>query len=69
MARPGWVLGEHGCGTVLIQNEIVLSRALVILDEIFGWIYGYIEHTQLGTTGNTALSVFFTLYSSTLHMH
>jgi hypothetical protein len=38
---------------------------------VLDWIIGYIDNllTQFGITGNTALSLFYTLYSPPLHTH
>jgi hypothetical protein len=52
---------------------LVLSRVGVTYKTGFGiWMIGFIApstFTQFGTTGTTALSLFYTLSSSPLHTH
>jgi hypothetical protein len=43
------------------HNRCVLSRVGVIIDGVLEWMIGLIALSQFGTTGNTALSLFYTL--------
>jgi hypothetical protein len=59
----GWVLGEHGYGTVLIQNENVLSRVLVTLDEVLEWMIGFIDILDTHNSGLRQYSVIAILHT------
>jgi hypothetical protein len=72
----------HGVTTqkiALLKKKIVYILSLVggevaCLTYMMGsglndWIYWHFTHTQLGTIGNTSLSLIYTLYSSPSHTH
>jgi hypothetical protein len=53
------------------DREILLTLRMTI-EGVLDWMIGFIApytFTQFGTTGNTALSLFCTLYTSPLHTH
>jgi hypothetical protein len=56
----------------IVREYIILSRVWVAYKTGFGWMIEFIapyKLTQLGTTGNTALLLFYTLSSSPFHTH
>jgi hypothetical protein len=55
--------GEEFIGSYLV------SRVGVTYKTGFGLDLLQLMHSQLGTTGNRALSLIYTLYSSPLHTH
>jgi hypothetical protein len=57
--HKGWNILSHVGGLCMTYRLVV------------DWMIGYIDtlYIQLGTTGNSALSPVYTLYSSPLHMH
>jgi hypothetical protein len=60
------------CKVISAKKRDILSSVGVTIDGVLDWTIGFIAHytfTQLGTTGNTALSLFYTLYSSPLYTH
>jgi hypothetical protein len=64
--------GFAGNSVVFFAIDFILSLVWVTYKTGFGlddWIYYHLIHLQLGTTGNTALSLIYTHYSSPLHSH
>jgi hypothetical protein len=51
------------------SEEKILPRVGVTYKTRLGFDSLHLIHSQLGTTGNTALSLIYTLYSSPLHTH
>jgi hypothetical protein len=49
------------------SEENISSRVLVTIDGVWIGEQIYCPLTQLGTTGKTALSLIYTLYTSPLH--
>jgi hypothetical protein len=71
MCSPFQLTDIWKCSTMLTDmyySLTIVSRALVTTNGV--WI-GFIDtlFTKLGTTGNTALSLVYTLYNSQLHTH
>jgi hypothetical protein len=55
-----------------LRLSFILSRVSMTVDGVVDWMIEFIvpyTFTQFGTTGNTALSLFYTLFSSPFHTH
>jgi hypothetical protein len=54
---------------IFLRSILILSRVWVTYKTGFGLDLLHHIHSQIGITGNTALSLFYTLSSSPLHTH
>jgi hypothetical protein len=54
------------------RTNLIIDRSFENVEKfkyVLMAIYWHIIYSQLGTTGNTVLSLIYTLYSSPLHTH